>query len=126
MEPIILLVGSILGFFSLYNSPPLHSPSEKDLLRWESSSLSSEQLTSELSNDYCYHNQRNFLACANALDNMAYYLGTKFVPPGKLVADLDGGYSEKNRLKSWVAFYKKQPKLNFKERADSLFFKNSL
>ena len=122
MEPVVLMVGAILGLFSTYHSPNFKTPVKEDIVRWEQSSLSSDTLLSELTPDYCNYSLRNFLSCANSLDTVAFHLGVRFLPPGKIVADLNYNFQEKERLQEWHRFYKSKKKVDFRVLGENLLF----
>lgn len=125
MEPVFLLIATLVGMVTVYKSPSLKPVEPSSIKRWESSTLNSQILLSELNKDFCLHSERNFLACANSIDSMAYRLGVKFLPPGKLVSDFDREFNEKTRLQVWHDYYKEKPKVNFEKLADELIFKKT-
>lgn len=125
IEGFLILLTSVIVGVVAFKPPHFYLPPNTTTTKWNQTNLTKDFLFQELSNQKCYSSERNFLACAAAVDQMAYFLGIKYNQ--KLVpirSPQEEDLNQPDRLAPWLQAYHNPawPKINFTKFIDDNFF----
>lgn len=108
IKGLILIAFALAVFLGRMTEPQPSALSVEDY--WASTGVTDQELFDFLDNQFCHSSERYFLACANALQQVAARNNYQILPTGQLVErknDLQQELSEPILLRPWKVYFQK-------------------